>query len=196
MIALDVLSARNAVAFEALAPVLRDVVGRPPEYEKARSNPRRHRIASVTDWHNDIARVRDLLDLLQPWESELRDAQARTREADDARRLSDEALDEAQARQRQLDEQVTQLQTDLESARQELRGLRDQTRDAHIVASSDVAELRARTLAFINTRVRDLVATAKEASEVEPPRAETTARLLAQALDEIQREAEWLRSSA
>src|SRR3712207_7898445 len=69
----------------------------------------------------------------------------------------------------------------------------DQARDVQIVASSDVTELRTRAIAFINSRLRDLLSTAKEASEIDPPRAQTAARLLNQAI--IDRKSTRLNSS-
>jgi hypothetical protein len=195
MIAVDVLSDRHGLAFEEAAPVLRAAIGRPPQYEKSKSNPRRHRIAAVTELRNDLARVQDLLDLLQPWEDDVRRAERQAQEADAGRTEADARTDAAHQRAEQLEGRIAELERELESVRQALAAASDESRDVEIFASSDVAELKARSLAFINTRLRDLLSTAKDASEVEPPRAQTAARLLNQALTEIQKEAEWLRSS-
>ncbi|MEJ7784051.1 MAG: hypothetical protein WKF96_04540 [Solirubrobacteraceae bacterium] len=196
MIALDLLSQRRGLAFEAAAPILREAIGRPPEYERTKSNPRRHRVASVTLPRNDIERVRDLLDLLQPWERELDDAQVAGRNASAEARNATQAAEEASQHARQLSTEVAELRTELQNARQEADAERDRVQDVRIHASVDVTELRARSLAFLNTRLRDLLATAKEASEVEPPRTGTAVRLLDQAIQELRKEVEWLRSSA
>ena len=195
MIGVDTLSNRRGLAFEAAAPVLREIVGRPPEYGERRSNPRRHRIASVTLPRNDLERVRDLLDLLEPWEresAELRRAEERAaaESSQAVRRATD-----AETALKELQDRFEDLQRQLANARQESAAAHDQARDVRVVASADVTELRSRVLAFLNTRLRDLLATAKEASEVDPPRATTAARLLDQAIVELGREVEWLRSS-
>jgi hypothetical protein len=195
MMGVDTLSNRAGLAFEAAAPVLREIVGRPPEYGERRSNPRRHRIASVTLPRNDLERVRDLLDLLEPWEregAELRQAEQRaaTESSQALRRASD-----AETALKQLQDRFEDIQRQLADARQESVAAHDQARDMRVVASADVTELRSRVLAFLNTRLRDLLATAKEASEVDPPRAATAVRLLDQAIAELGREVEWLRSS-
>lgn len=196
MIVVDVLSARHGLSFEAAAPALRTAVGQPREYERRRSNPRRHRIASLTDPRNDLSRVRDLLDLLRPWESELRAQQAELRTASEARQEAEYAAAHAGEHVATLEKRISDLESELEEARQAARASSDQARDVQIVASSDVAEVRARSVAFLNTRLRDLLSTAKEASEIDPPRSKTALRLLNQALDEMERETQWLRSSA
>ncbi len=196
MIGVDLLSARRGLAFEAAAPVLRDAIGKPPEYSERRSNPRRHRVASVTLPRNDLDRVRDLLDLLHPWEQELDDAR---RAEGSARTEQDKALQEAAeacATVEQLRRDLAEAREELASARQEVAASRDQAKDVRIVASADVSELRGRTISFLNSRLRDLLATAKEAGEADPPRTPTAMRLLDQAIAEVRREVEWLRSSA
>ena len=195
MIAVDLLSNRGGLAFEIAAPVLREALGRPPEYERDRSNPRRHRMASVTLPRNDLERVRDLLDLLQPWELELEDAVDAERRASSEARAARQAADDADHRADRLAAEVAELRAELEGARQEAEVSRDRVQDVRIHASADVTELRARSVAFLNTRLRDLLATAKEASEVEPPRTATAVRLLEQAIQELRKEVEWLRSS-
>jgi hypothetical protein len=196
MIATDVLSHRRGLSFELAAPVLRTAVGRPPEYERGRSNPRRHRIASVTLPRNDLERVRDLLDLLEPWERDLHASQQAERAAASDAHAAREAADQAALRTRELTQEVSALASELEALRQEAAASRDQVQDVRINASADVTELRARTVAFLNTRLRDLLGTAKEACEVEPPSIATSVRLLEQALQELRREVEWLTSSA
>lgn len=195
MIGVDTLSNRSGLAFEAAAPVLREIVGRPPEYGERRSNPRRHRIASVTLPRNDLERVRDLLDLLEPWERESAELQqAEQRAAAESSQALRRATD-AETALKELQDRFEDLRRQLADARQESAAAHDQARDMRVVASADVTELRSRVLAFLNTRLRDLLATAKEASEVDPPRATTAARLLDQAIAELGREVEWLRSS-
>lgn len=195
MIAADLLSHRRGLAFESAAPVLRDALGRPPEYERDRSNPRRHRMASVTLPRNELERVRDLLDLLQPWERELEDAANAQFRASAEARAAQVSADDANQRAEQLETEVAALRAELDRVRQEAEVSRDRVQDVRIHASADVTELRTRSVAFLNTRLRDLLATAKEASEVEPPRTTTAVRLLEQAIQELRKEVEWLKSS-
>jgi hypothetical protein len=196
MMSADLLSHRHGLVFEDAAPVLREALGRPTEYRGQRSNPRRHRMASLTEARNDLERVRDLLDLLEPWEAEVRAS------GDAAQRASVRAEEAelravaAEARAEEITRRAEHLQGEVETLRGEATYLSDQARDVRVLASSDVTQIRSRTLAFINTRLRDLLATAKEASEVDPPRTATALRLIQQAIAEIQEEAEWLRSSA
>ena len=189
------MSHRSGLAFEAAAPVLRDTLGRPPEYEQIKSNPRRHRVAAVTSPRNDLERVRDLLDLLEPWERELAETRRAERQAASDARDARATADLATERATGLEQRITELRTELEQARQEMGSLRDQTQDVRIHASADVTELRARSIAFLNRRLRDLLTTAKEANEVDPPRTQTTVRLIEQAIQELGKEVEWLRSS-
>ena len=195
MIGVDILSNRRGLAFEAAAPILRDTLGRPPEYDQSRSNPRRHRIAAVTSPRNDLERVRDLLDLLEPWERELDEARRAEDQTAAEVREARTTAEEATERVAQVEHRIVELRTELERARQEAEASRDQAQDVRIHASADVTELRARSVAFLNTRLRDLLTTAKEASEVDPPRARTTVRLIEQAIQELRKEVEWLRSS-
>lgn len=196
MIATDLLSHRRGLAFEQAAPVLRNVVGRPEDYEQQHSNPRRHRIASLTVPRNDLPRVRDVLDLLQPWEAELRAAETVATEAAGERNSALDRAVAAEQRESESHAELEHLRKELATARQDAQALTDQARDVRIVASSDVTELRSRTLSFLNARLRELLVTAKEADAADPPRTPTALRLIDQALDEIRREIEWLRSSA
>jgi hypothetical protein len=196
MIAVDFLSHRRGLSFEDAAPVLRETVGRPPEYERDRSNPRRHRIASVTLPRNDLESVRDLLDLLQPWEQELDEARRLERATSSRIEVAERAADEATRDRKRLEDEVALLRAELETARQEVEASRDRVQDVRIHASADVTELRTHSVAFLNTRLRDLLATAKEACEVQPARTPTAIRLLEQAIQELQKEVAWLRSSA
>ena len=194
MMGVDLLSHRRAVAFELVAPVLRDALGTPTTGPKR--NPRRHRIASVTLPRNDVERVRDLLDLLEPWEREVSAAENAAAAASADAREAQLAADRAQESARRLSADLADTKAELERLRQEAESARDQAQDVRIHASADVSELRARSIAFLNTRLRDLLATAKEANELEPPRTATALRLLDQAIQELQKEVEWLRSSA
>lgn len=194
MIGVDLLSHRRAVAFELVAPVLREALGTPATDSKR--NPRRHRIASVTLPRNDADRVRDLLDLLEPWEREVAAAGNAAAAASADAREARIAADRAEESARQLGAEFERAKSELERLRQEAESARDQAQDVRIHASADVTELRARSVAFLNTRLRDLLATAKEASEVDPPRTPTALRLLDQAIRELQKEVEWLKSSA
>jgi hypothetical protein len=195
MIAVDLLSARHGLAIEEATPVLRNAVGAPPTYGRRRSNPRRHRVATLVDAATDVERLRGLLDLQQPLESSLGEASEAARAAAVDRERAEREAMEATARVSDLQARIAALETDVARARQETQALSDQARDVQIVSGSDVAELRARTTAFLNTRLRDLVSTALEASQLDPPRAQTAARLLEQAVKEIRQEVEWLRSS-
>ncbi len=195
MIAVDLLSNRRALAFESAAPILREALGKPPEYSERKSNPRRHRVASVTRPSNDLDRVRDLLDLLEPWERELEETERARRDADAAAARAGTEAKVATGRSQRLREELEATKAELIRVRQELVESRDQATDVRIVASADTSELRGRSTAFLNSRLRDLLATAKEASEADPPRAQTAVRLLDQAITEISKEVEWLRSS-
>jgi hypothetical protein len=152
-------------------------------------------MASVTLPRNELERVRDLLDLLQPWERELEDAVDAERRASSQARAARQAADDADQRANRLEAEATELRVELEAARREANISRDRAQDVRIHASADAIELRARSVAFLNTRLRDLLATAKEASEVEPPRTATAVRLLEQAIQELRKEVEWLKSS-
>ncbi len=195
IIGVDLLSYRRGLAFEDAAPILREAIGRPLRLGGQRSNPRRHRVASLTAPRNELERVRDLLDLLQPWEDEVRAAEAALGEAaadaDDAHRAASEAEDQA----KRVGAELADLRAVIEQMRQETEQSRDLVKDVRIHASADATELRTRAVAFLNTRLRDLLATAKEASEVDPPRSGAAVRLLEQAIQELQKEVEWLRSS-
>jgi hypothetical protein len=195
MIVVDLLSARHGLSIEEATPVLKGAVGAPSAYGRRRSNPRRHRVATLVDAATDVERLRGLLDLQQPLEATLHEASDAARAAVEARERAEREAAEAKERTASLQARISALEADLDRARQETQALSDQARDVQIVAGSDVAELRARATAFLNTRLRDLVATAHEASQLDPPRAETAARLLEQALKEIRQEVEWLRSS-
>jgi len=196
MIGVDLLSARRGLAFESAAPILGDTVGKPAEYSERRSKPRRHRMATVTSPRNDLDRVRDLLDLLQPWQRDLDDARQAERSARTEQERAHSDTASARAAVEQLTRELTTVKKELAEARQEVAGLRDQAKDVRIVASADVSELRGRTISFLNSRLRDLLATAKEAGDADPPRIPTAMRLLDQAIAEVRREVEWLRSSA
>jgi hypothetical protein len=196
MMSADLLSHRHGLVFEDAAPVLREVLGRPTEYEGPRSNPRRHRMASLTDARNDLDRVRDLLDLVEPWEVEIRASKDAAKDASVRAEKSERRATATEARAEEATLDLERLREELETLRQEASAFSDQARDVRIVASSDVTELRSRMLAFLNTRLRDLLVTAREASEVDPPRTATALRLIQQAIAELQKEAEWLRSSA
>jgi hypothetical protein len=194
MIGVDLLSNRRAVAFELVAPVLRQALGTPTTDSKR--NPRRHRTASVTLPRNGIERVRDLLDLLEPWEQEVAASENAVAAASAGAREASMAAERAQESARELGAELASATTELERLRQEAESARDQAQDVRIHASADVSELRACSIAFLNTRLRDLLATAKEANELDPPRTATALRLLDQAMQELQKEVEWLRSSA
>jgi len=142
-----------------------------------------------------LERVRDLLDLLQPWEDEVRTAEAALVEAAAAAAAAHRAATEAEDEAKRLDAELADFRVVVEVARQEAERSRDLAKNVRIHASADATELRTRAVAFLNTRLRDLLATAKEASEVDPPRSGATVRLLEQAIQELQREVEWLRSS-
>ncbi len=196
MIGVDLLSDRRGLSVETAAPVLRATLGPPPAYARGTRRPRRHRVASLTQPRNDLEQLRDMLDMLQPWEVGIIDARKAEQQALAEARTTGDAAVSAERRVSDLLGEVEALRSELEDARQQAEASRARAQDVRIHAGADVTEIRSRSIAFLNTRLRDLLATAKEAAEVEPPRTATAVRLLEQAIQELRKEVEWLRSSA
>jgi hypothetical protein len=195
MIGVDVLSARRGMSLEETAPALAEAVGPPAAYKRSKSNPRRHRVRTVAQPKNDLARVRDL-DLLRPWQEAAASAHQREQEADARAREATDAASSADARARELAAELADARARLAEESASVENARSEAGHIRSHAAADLSELRSRSAAFLNSRLATLITTAKEATEANPPSPDTAARLLDQAIKELEREVTWLKSSA
>jgi hypothetical protein len=196
MIATEYLSIAMGLAAEDAVPILRLALGAPSEPAGQRSNRRRVRMRALTDVSLGRDRVRALLELLQPWIEQLREAReaeaAAARESASLGAQTSELSREIEA----LRDQERDLTAALEEARQKEADARDRLRDAKALAESDLREVRGKLASSLDSRVRSKLEIAAEAAAVDPPRTRVSQRKIADALGEIEEQVKWLRSSA
>jgi len=196
MIFVDILSWKTDLTFERSVPAISRAVGPPAEYGgRTGTNRRRHRIATVTRPSNELKQTRDLLDLFGPFETDRDHAVKQVELMSSERDESVDKAEKAQVESDRLTERVAELDEEIRGLRQELAVQLDVVKDARISAGAEVSKVKARTAGFFNSRLRGLLEMAKEACEIEPPLTGTAVRQLDQAMGDIEREIEWLKSS-
>lgn len=194
LLALEIL-ADAGLSMEDAVPLLRRALAEDREPE-GRSNPRREGLAQLADLRITVDQLRRTLGLIEPWERIATQSRA-AREASEREQLAaqserDEALEQLAQRERAIQE----LEAALQLAREDAATLRHELRDAGSAGRGDVSAARARTLSFLKGRLRPTLETAREAGEVEPPNERVMRRMLLDALRDVDKEMEWLTSSA
>lgn len=190
MTAVDVLAQQQNLTLERAVSVVRETVGEPRGYEsKTRKiNRRLHRIEFLTWPKNDLKRTQDLLDLFLPWETAQHSAERETRQAKDAVLRATEQVKQREVELEAARSRISALVDELSELGQKLDEERDQKRNVKAHSSADVSRLRSRSLSFLNSRLKGLLETAKEAAEVEPPVIQVTVRHIGRAIQEIEGE--------
>lgn len=194
ILALEIL-ADAGLSMEDAVPVLRRALAVDREPQE-RSNPRREGLAQLADLRITVDQLRRTLGLIEPWEriaTQSRAAgEASAREQLAAQSERDTALEQLAQRERAIQE----LDAALQIAREDAAALRNELRDAGSAGRSDVLAARARTLSFLKGRLRPTLETAREAGEVEPSNERVMRRMVLDALRDVDKEIEWLTSSA
>ncbi len=194
LVSIDVLAGGAGLSPEDALPVLRRVLPDPDDTDRPR-NPRLDRMAQLSDPNMTLDRLRGLLDFSEPWERSVSLAQADRSRALSELETSARALADEEATSRRLREEAASLQQELAAKCQEIARLNDQLRDAGALGKSDVSAVRARSLAFLQGRLRPLLETAREAGNLDPPRAAVMKRMVGDAMDDVDGEIQWLTSS-
>jgi hypothetical protein len=172
---------------------LRLALGEPAPYQREPRNPRIIRVNQLTDPRFKAEDVRAWIDVAHPAIAGLQAARG------DAER--------AAARARALEEQQSELRRELDAAHADAEALRreleaSQARtgelergieDARAVGRLDQAGIRAQTIDFLDGRLAPLLSTAREALELDTPRAHIALDKVHTALDALEQETEWLR---
>ena len=195
MLATDYLSIASGLTAEDAVPVLREALGSPKGITAKRPNPRRVRMGALTDSSLGRDKVREMLELLQPWITqldEMRERVERSEEEADGCRADAEARS---ARIAGLSKQIAGLESKLDESSRELSSLKDRYRDSGARANSDLKQVRGRVAAHLESRLRAKLNTASEALSVETPRISVANRMVGEAIEELEEELEWLRSS-
>jgi hypothetical protein len=174
---------------------LRAWLGPPAEYAQEVRNPRVLRLRQITDPKYTPESLRRWLDVLEP---SLQRAAA-----------SAERADRAAHREQVLVAQNDELARELQTARAEARRLAlevaraqgesqqhsERLRGAEIVRAHETAQVRNRVANGLEDRVRSLLETATDALKLAQPRTHVAAEKLELALDALDEELRWLRSS-
>jgi hypothetical protein len=194
MMSVDYLNVQAGLAAEDAIPVLRRALGIPDKLAAERPNPRRVRMAVVTDISLSRDRLRELLEMLQPWMETLQEA-SHDREIAE-KRAQEMARDAAMARQEAEDRalEINSLRNQLEAARQETAQLNDELRDSKVIAEGDLVDVRGGSASALG-RISTKLEMAAEAAELEPPRTNVLRRMLAEAREALSEHINWLRSS-
>ena len=193
LLALDIL-ADAGLSMEQAVPTLRQALAEHRE-PVVRSNPRRERLAQLADPRMTVDQLRRTLGLIEPWEQwQQRPAQLKRRRSRTQGPRGPQKWPRWNVSPSSNAGQG--LRAGLESSRQEVAVLRDQLRDAGSANRNDVSAARARTVAFLKARVRPTLQTGREAAEVKPPNERVMRRMILDTLHDIDKEIEWLTSSA
>lgn len=194
ILALEIL-ADAGLSMEDAVPVLRRALAADREPQE-RSNPRREGLAQLADLRITVDQLRRTLGLIEPWERIANQSRA-AREASVREQLAAQSeRDMALEQLAQRDRTIQELGAALEAAREGIAALRHELRDAGSAGRGDVSAARARTLSFLKGRLRPTLETGREAGEVEPPNERVMRRMLLDALRDVDKEIQWLTSSA
>ena len=195
MAMVDVLYVKSSLSAEDALPVVLGAVGVPPKPGDRKANRRRSRLSTLTDPRNGLRQVQSLVGFVEPWHDRVAEL---SRSAAAAEALAETALQELEAERHTVDDlngRLGEAAASLQEALGRVDELSSELKNTRVRANVDDDALRKRVSVFMNMRLKDLLVTAREASEVDPPRSATTVRLLVQATDELNEEIKWLRSS-
>ncbi len=195
MMIVDVLYVKTAIDVDEALPIILGAVGSPPKPARGPRNIRRNRIATLTDPVNGQRRIQSLVELVEPWHDQVVNLRRSASAAESAAASALQDLDAAQTEIEELRSELRSAASKLTDALDRVAQLTADLKNSQVRANVDDDALRKRVSVFMNSRLKDLITTAREASEVEPARSATTVRLLAQAIDELDKEIAWLRSS-
>jgi hypothetical protein len=135
------------------------------------------------------------LQLALPWINAARKARASAEDEAARARLLDANLDTSEQELDLTTRRLTDTARNLQAAQAEIQALKADLVAAQHHNAHDLRETRGRVAGALNGRLVDLVATIKDALEVEPPRLAVAREKVEIAQDELERQLEWLRSS-
>jgi len=141
------------------------------------------------------AELRRQLQLMLPWIDAARKARASAEDEAARARLLDANLDTSQQELDVTAQRLTDTARDLQAAQAEIDTLKAALVAAQHHNAHDLRETRGRVAGALNGRLVDLIATIKDALEVEPPRLTVAREKVEIAQEELERQLEWLRSS-
>jgi hypothetical protein len=137
-----------------------------------------------------------LIGLLEPWiEQAKRAARHAAAEQDHAEKATD-ALERTREALERVEAENAALRTSLEGARAAATSAEEQLRAGQTHHEHGMNQLRSQIAFALDGRLAELLDTAKDALELDEPRVHVAQEKLAIAAEELQRQAEWLRSSA
>lgn len=136
------------------------------------------------------------LQLVLPWIDAARKARASAEDEVARARLLEEKLDTSQQDLDTTARRMADTARDLRAAQAEIEALKAELVAAQHHNAHDLRETRGRVAGALNGRLVDLIQTIKDALEVEPPRLAVAREKVEVAQDELERQLEWLRSSA
>jgi hypothetical protein len=175
-------------------PVIASVVP-PPSGDRTRRSAQRERTAFLAKLRGKED-MSQLVEVLSPWIRAAREARSDAArlegEAEELRARASDALREA----RHAQGEAAALREALGQAQAKIVELEKQLQGAQVLGMHGVSEVRSRQSAFLNKRLRRLLDTAMEASSSDHPSPRVVVENLELALEVIDEEIEWLRSSA